>query len=64
MKTPTRLYVGADAVHCTTCLKHFGTRERLVSHLRYKSSFCSSQLMLAGPEITHEIANDIVNQLS
>ena len=45
-----RLYVGHH-VHCCVCLKQFWTRERLLNHVRFRSSTCKHNLRLRGPII-------------
>ena len=45
-----------NSVHCLVCMKFFHNRVRLLNHLKYRSSLCRLNLILAGPLITAEEA--------
>lgn len=58
-KDPIRKYVPEDSVTCDVCLVRFWTRERLLNHLRYRSSVCYHNYILRGPQINSIQADDI-----
>ena len=47
-KSIWRLYVGSY-VHCYVCMKQFWSHERLLNHVRYRSSVCRHNMRLRGP---------------
>ena len=47
IKCRWKLYVG-NCTHCTVCLKFFGSRERVLNHVRYRSSVCRHNLLVRG----------------
>jgi len=62
-KDPIRKYIAASTVTCEVCLVRFWTRERLLNHLRYRSSACYHNYILRGPQITYAEADTIDAQL-
>ena len=48
-----------DGVHCPVCMLYFHNRIRLLNHLKYRSSVCRLNLMLAGPLISPERALEL-----
>lgn len=58
-KDPIRKYVPEDSVTCQVCMLRLWTRERLLNHLRYRSSTCYHNYILRGPLISNAEADDI-----
>jgi hypothetical protein len=58
-----RLYVGEDT-HCRVCLKLFWNRERLINHIRYRSSICKYNVQFRGFRCSEEEAVLIDQRLS
>ena len=56
-KNPHRLRVGRE-VFCLVCLKHFGSRERVINHLR-RCKTCNLQSAISNPRITVEESIEI-----
>ena len=52
IKHPLRLYF--DNTSCFVCMQQFWSRERLLNHLRYKSSRCRNAYLARGPCIAFE----------
>jgi len=58
-----RLYVGYGT-HCEVCMKQFWSRERLINHIRYRSSICKFNLKLRGPKCSEDEASVIDKTLA
>ena len=58
-----RLYVGEDT-HCRVCLKLLWNCERLINHIRYRSSICKYNVQLRGFRCSEEEAAVIDQRLS
>ena len=50
-----------DSVHCPVCMIYFHNRIRVLNHLKYRSSVCRLNLVLAGPIISSQQA-DILDE--
>ena len=48
-----------QGTHCPVCLKQFWTRERIINHLRCRSHVCRNNLLLAGPCLSVDQADDL-----
>jgi len=57
IKNPIRLHF--SGIHCPICLKMFHTRERVLNHLRYRSSICRLNLLRRDPVLTATEANEL-----
>ena len=57
IKDVCELYV--DTSTCPVCLVCFHTRERVLNHIRYKSSKCRNLIFDRGPILTKQQADDI-----
>ncbi len=42
-----------DSVHCPVCMIYFHNRFRVLNHLKYRSSVCRLNFMVAGPLINN-----------
>ena len=56
VKNQCRQYVGAEW-HCLVCMKMFWSRERVVNHLRYRSTVCRNHRMINPPPYSTEQAD-------
>ncbi len=63
IKDCVRCYVPEHVAHCCVCLPMFHSRERLLNHLRYRSSVCKINLILAGDAISNQDADAIDEKL-
>ena len=57
IKNQLRLYV--DTTCCTVGMTEFRNRERLMSHLRYRSAICRSHVLLGQPVLTEVQADQM-----
>ena len=57
IKNVWRSYV--NITHCLVCLKEFGSRERVINHVRFKSKVCQNQLYLRGPLLSEDEASNL-----
>ena len=44
---------------CPICLNEFWTRERVINHVRYRSTVCRENLLVRPPELTQQQADDL-----
>ena len=44
---------------CPICLNEFWTRERVINHVRYRSTVCRENLLVRPPELTQQRADDL-----
>ena len=56
-KRVERLYL--DSTHCTVCLVEFWSRERVIAHISEKSHVCRHNLVLRGPVLTQDQADEL-----
>jgi hypothetical protein len=54
IKCKFRRYV--DGNTCQVCLVNFGTRERCLNHVRYRSNVCRINYVMRGPSLTNDEA--------
>ena len=57
VKNQMRQYV--EGTFCPVCLRQFWTRERVVNHIRYRSQVCKVNLLLAGPCLSVDEADNL-----
>ena len=60
VKSKYRMYV--DGHVCKVCLVNFGTRERCINHVRYRSKVCKFNYLLRGP-VMSEIDASLMDAL-
>ena len=61
IKDPIRLYVRTNV--CPVCLKGFSTRERILEHVRRGRTPCKRQLLLMGPIMSEDQADELEHSL-
>ena len=57
LKNQMRLFV--EGSHCPACFKQFWTRERIANHIRYRSHVCRHNILLRGPCLSVEQADQL-----
>ena len=57
VKNQMRQYIAST--FCPICLRQFWTRERAVNHIRYRSKVCKGNLLLLGPCLTVDEADQL-----